>query len=76
MVSLSFTSESQNSAVFSGVSKIISVTMNSSACKIHNNSNLEFFSNQQWMTILTSSSTKLNTDTTVKYRNGNTDNNT
>ena len=37
--------------------------MNSSAYKIKNNSNLKFFSIQQWLTISTSSSLKLSPDT-------------
>ena len=52
-------------ALFFWDHNIISVTMNSSVCKIYNNSNLKFFSNQQWMKVSTSSSPKLNTDTTV-----------
>ena len=44
----------------------ISVTVNSSAYKTNNNSNnLNFFSIQQWLTISTSSSPKLSTDTSV-----------
>ena len=43
----------------------ISVTMNSSAYKTNNNSNFNFFSIQQWLTISTSSSPKLSTDTSV-----------
>ena len=43
-----------------------SVTVNSSAYKTNNNSNnLNFFSIQQWLTISTSSSPKLSTDTSV-----------
>ena len=42
------------------------VTVNSSAYKTNNNSNnLNFFSIQQWLTISTSSSPKLSTDTSV-----------
>ena len=61
-----FTLESQNSAgFFFWDHNIISVTMNSSTYKINNNSDLKFFLIQQWLTISTSSSPKLSTDTTV-----------
>ena len=69
-VSPLFTSESQNSADFWWDYNILSVTRNSSAYTINNNSNLNLFSIQQWLTISTSSSPKLRTDTSVKTEMG------
>ena len=61
-----FPLESQNSAVlFFWDHNIISITMNSSTYKINNNSDLKIFLIQQWLTMSTSSSPKLSTDTSV-----------
>ena len=69
-VSPLFTSESQNSADFWWDYNILSVTRNSSAYTINNNSNLNLFSIQQRLTISTSSSPKLRTHTSVKTEMG------